>query len=293
MRIFLGILIICFSFVGYSVYKDSQVVSVAAPLVAEKIVLEDTKTLVSDLEEVATTTTYKATMATFNVTKPENTRYGSWSSRVKKLGTTMVASKANVIGLNEVYYKYQIDGLKKYSGYSIIKPIGTQHYGWSSAIAYKYSNTRVLKSGPYFFKNQYKYTQHDADVGDIKQSTVGKYASRTAVWALMQTGGKKYIFISAHTQVDRNGNINELQIEEIKALGRQLKTKYSVKNVIFAGDLNEDNYSNANCTPQLPTYAGTKATLDYICSTSKVTNAKTINSGESDHYLLYGQTVLY
>lgn len=93
-------------------------------------------------------------------------------------------------------------------------------------------------------------------------------------------------------QVDRHGNTNELQIAEINKLALALGKIYHTNNIIYTGDFNEDNYANTQCSPQVPTYAGTKATLDYVCSSRNIYSVRTINSHESDHFLVYGKTIL-
>lgn len=103
----------------------------------------------------------------------------------------MKASRACVIGLNEMYESYQVKDLASLSGYKIVKPVGSEPYGWTSAIAYNPNVTKLILKGSYFFKNQRTYTRTDYNNGDIPSRLIGKQASRTAVWSLMETAGKR------------------------------------------------------------------------------------------------------
>lgn len=225
-------------------------------------------------------------VAQFNVLKPDDMTYGKGTSRLKRISGTISKAKADVVSLNEVYEGYQKTGIKNNTSYKIIQPKGKEPYGWTSAIAYNSKKVKLINSGAYFFKNQETYTS-----GSLK----GKQASRTAVWAIFEKEGVRFIFISGQTQNDWFTNVRYKQIKEMQALGTRLSNKYGIKNVVYAGDFNADGYKNKNCTSPLPTYVGSKRKLsyDYICSSNGTnTRGTIIDSKASDHTLVYTSTTI-
>lgn len=228
----------------------------------------------------------KLTVAQFNILKPDDNSYGSWNSRKAKIGKALNTANSDIVGLNEVYENYQITDIQNMTSYKVIKPVGSQPHGWTSAIAYNPKKVKLIKSGAYTFKNQETYTTG---------SLAGKKASRTAVWGLFEKNGIKFVFISGHTQNDWFTNVRYKQITELNTLGNNIASQNNVKNIIITGDFNAHGYSNPNCTKSQPTYIanGAKLGYDYICSNRKTnTSGTTINSGASDHTLVHTNTTI-